>query len=146
MVLQVLGRREHLICKTQESSKGVRFGVTPPAKTRGGAPYGTGRLKGLGCVCEVRASRWHRETINPSAGRRNTAGPSASFLSSGQHSLRCNTQISTISALTRARPYSAVAWKHFGSIYQHPSPAMRRMLMASCRQGRKEVGIGCVVH
>lgn len=105
MVLQVLGRREHLICKAQESSKGDRFGVTPPAKTRGGAPYRRGRLKGLGCMCEVRASRWHRETINPSAGRRNTASPSASLSSFGQHSLRCNTRISTINALTRARRF-----------------------------------------
>lgn len=67
-------------------------------------------LKGLGCMCEVRASRWHRETINPSAGSRNAAGAAASdsattLPSSGQHSLRCNTRISTMNALSRARRF-----------------------------------------
>lgn len=38
--------------------------------------------------------------------------------------------------------FSAAAWKRFGSVYQHPSPAVGRMLMASYRQGRREVGIG----
>lgn len=53
------------------------------------------------CTSKTNASRWHRETINPSAGCRITAGPAASssaaiLHSARQHSIRCNTLISII--------------------------------------------------
>lgn len=103
--LQVLGCREHLLCKAQETIKKEWFGVTPPAKTRVAAAfaYGTEKLQGFTaqCTSKAHASRWHWETINPSVGCRLTAGPTASssaaiLHSSRQHSVRCNTLISII--------------------------------------------------
>ena len=104
-VLQVLGCGEHLLCKAQETIKKGWFGVTPPAKTWGAAASACEREKLEGftaqCTSKAHASRWHRETINPSAGCRITAGPAASssaaiLHSSRQQSVRCNTLISII--------------------------------------------------
>lgn len=105
VVLQVLGCRQHLLCKAREIIKKGWVGATPPAETWGAAAsaYGRKKLEGFTahCTSKAHASRWHRQTINPSAGCRSTAGPAAFSPAAilhppRQHSTRCNTLISII--------------------------------------------------